>query len=103
MAIRYEMAETALAWRHKEIGRRLRGSSAQSQQLFLIIKLPAERCRAVNVRSSDMQEESKVGILRKLFGPSKAEVWHHLAREVGGAYVDGGIFGHDKVVVHVGE
>ena len=43
------------------------------------------------------------GILRGLFGPSKREVWQLLAGQVGGAFVDGGFFGRDKVIVNHGQ
>ncbi len=44
-----------------------------------------------------------MGVLRQLFGPSKAEIWRQLAQEVGGQFVEGGFFGRDKVVVRAGE
>ena len=44
-----------------------------------------------------------MGVLRQLFGPSKAEVWRRRAEEVGGQFVEGGFFGRDEVIVRVGE
>ncbi|HRK28915.1 MAG TPA: hypothetical protein PK239_16700 [Chitinophagales bacterium] len=37
--------------------------------------------------------------LRKLFGPSKKEIWQELSRRMGGQFVDGGWLGKDAVVV----
>ena len=44
-----------------------------------------------------------MGILRSLFGPSKAEIWEHLAHEQGGVYEKGGFLGTTKVHVDHGE
>lgn len=43
------------------------------------------------------------GFLRRLFGPSRDEVWRQLASEIGARYVDGGFWRGDKVQVDVGE
>jgi hypothetical protein len=44
-----------------------------------------------------------MGRLRKLFGPSKAEIWRQLAEEVKGRYVEGALFKADKVEAAHGE
>ena len=44
-----------------------------------------------------------MGRLRKLFGPSKADIWRQLAAEVKGRYVEGAIFKTDKVEATHGE
>src|SRR4051812_46952353 len=44
-----------------------------------------------------MGGSAPVGLLRSLFGPSKAEVWPRLADAVGGRFVAGGFFGNDYV------
>ncbi len=44
-----------------------------------------------------------MGILRNMFGPSKAEMWQQLAMDIGGQYVDGGFWKGDKVQARVGE
>jgi hypothetical protein len=36
-------------------------------------------------------------ILRRCFGPSREEIWRQLADQVGGEYVDGGVWKSDKV------
>lgn len=41
--------------------------------------------------------------LRKLFGPSKKEVWRQLSEEIGAKYVDGGWWKCDKVEVTHGD
>ena len=41
--------------------------------------------------------------LRKLFGPSKAEIWRQLSTETGANYVQGGFWKGDKVQVTHGE
>ena len=40
---------------------------------------------------------------RKLFGPSKREIWRQLSQEVNGRFVEGGFFSQDKVEVRHGE
>ncbi len=47
--------------------------------------------------------ESPMGLLRKVFGPSKQEIWQQLSREVGGRYVNGGFWKGDKVQAAHGE
>ena len=44
-----------------------------------------------------------MGVLRKLFGPSKEEIWLQLSREIGARYVDGGFWKGDKVETTHGE
>ena len=44
-----------------------------------------------------------MGRLRKLFGPSKAEIWRQLATEIQGKYVDGGMWKGDRVEGSHGE
>jgi len=41
--------------------------------------------------------------LRKLFGPSKSEVWRRLSEDIGGRFVEGGFWKGDKVEVTHGE
>lgn len=38
-----------------------------------------------------------MALRRKLFGPSREEVWRHLAAEIGARYVEGGFWKGDKV------
>ena len=38
-----------------------------------------------------------MGALRKLFGPSREEIWRQLSADIHGQYVDGGFMGRDKV------
>ena len=40
-----------------------------------------------------------MGLARKLFGPSRKEIWRKLSEEAGGRYVDGGFWKGDKVQV----
>ena len=44
-----------------------------------------------------------MGVLRRLFGPSRKEVWQKLSAEVNGRYVEGGFWKGDKVQVDHGE
>jgi hypothetical protein len=44
-----------------------------------------------------------MGVLRNLFGPSKAEVWQQLSGEIDGHYIDGGFWKRDKVEAKHGE
>lgn len=44
-----------------------------------------------------------MGLLRDIFGPSKADIWQQLADEANGNFVDGGIFGKTKVVFRHGQ
>jgi hypothetical protein len=41
--------------------------------------------------------------LRKLFGPSKEEIWRQLSADIGATYVDGGAWKGDKVQARHGE
>jgi len=38
-----------------------------------------------------------MSFLRKIFGPSKAEIWSQLANDIGGEYIDGGFWEGDGV------
>ena len=40
-----------------------------------------------------------MGLARRLFGPSRKEIWRKLSDEVGGRYVDGGFWKGDKVQI----
>ena len=44
-----------------------------------------------------------MGFLRKLFGPSKEEIWRQLCSEIGAQYVQGGFWKGDKVQAHHGQ
>ena len=44
-----------------------------------------------------------MGYLRRLFGPSKNEIWRQLSEDIGAQFVDGGFLGSSKVQGHVGE
>jgi hypothetical protein len=44
-----------------------------------------------------------MSLTRKLFGPSREEIWRLLSKEVGGRYVDGGFWKGDKVLVAHGD
>jgi len=44
-----------------------------------------------------------MSVLRQLFGPSKEEVWQKLCLDLGGTYVDGGLWKGDKVQADHGE
>jgi len=44
-----------------------------------------------------------MGLLKSLFGPSREEMWRQVATKVGASYVEGGLFGADKVVAQTGE
>src|SRR5829696_2659467 len=44
-----------------------------------------------------------MGLLRKLFGPSKEEIWRKLSAEIDGRYVEGGVWKGDKVEATHGE
>lgn len=44
-----------------------------------------------------------MSFLRKLFGPSKEEIWRQLCAEIGTDYVDGGFWKGSKVQGHHGE
>jgi hypothetical protein len=44
-------------------------------------------------------EEHPMGFLRKIFGPSKEEIWSQLSREIGADYRSGGFFREGKVVL----
>jgi hypothetical protein len=40
-----------------------------------------------------------MGFAKRLFGPSRKEIWRKLSEDVGGRYVDGGFWKGDKVQV----
>src|SRR5206468_1858340 len=42
-------------------------------------------------------------VLRKLFGPSKKEIWRKLSEEMNGRFIEGGFLKQDKVEVSHGE
>lgn len=44
-----------------------------------------------------------MGVLRKIFGPSQAEIWQQLCKEIGADFVKGGCWKGNKVQAHVGE
>lgn len=44
-----------------------------------------------------------MGMLRRLFGPSREEVWRQLSAEIEGRYVDGNVWNVDRVQVTHGE
>jgi hypothetical protein len=44
-----------------------------------------------------------MSLMRKLFGPSKDEIWTQLARRIEADFVPGGAFKESKVEAHVGE
>lgn len=44
-----------------------------------------------------------MSILREIFGPSKKEIWNELTSHIDAEFVEGGIFGKDKVIAHHGE
>ena len=44
-----------------------------------------------------------MGAVRKLFGPSRKEIWRQLSAEIKGQYVDGGFMGRDRVEATHGE
>ncbi|HLJ21773.1 MAG TPA: hypothetical protein VKU84_16325 [Stellaceae bacterium] len=43
-----------------------------------------------------------MSLLRTLFGPSKEEVWRELSGQIGGEFLNGGMWRGDKVTAHVG-
>lgn len=44
-----------------------------------------------------------MGVLRKIFGPGKEEMWRRLCDEIGAEYVEGGFWKGDKVRGRLGE
>ena len=44
-----------------------------------------------------------MSVLRKLFGPSREEIWRQLAAEIGAAYIEGGFWKRDQVEASHGE
>lgn len=44
-----------------------------------------------------------MSLMRKIFGPSKEEVWNQLCQEIGAEFVRGGFWKGDRVEVRVGE
>ncbi|HTQ37280.1 MAG TPA: hypothetical protein VMH77_09625 [Steroidobacteraceae bacterium] len=49
-----------------------------------------------------MEIQAGGGLLRSMFGPSKAQVWQQLSQQVHGQYLDGGWMAKDKVVARSG-
>lgn len=47
--------------------------------------------------------ERRTGVLRRLFGPSREEIWRQLSTEIDARYVAGGFFRGDKVEAFHGE
>lgn len=55
-------------------------------------------------QSSDDRKYERGPMLRKLFGPSKAEVWNLLAQQIGGEFKQGDLWhGRGRVDANVGE
>jgi hypothetical protein len=50
-----------------------------------------------------MLGEEQMGFLRSTFGPSKAEIWSQIAKDIGGNMKQGGFFGRDVVRYTAGE
>ena len=44
----------------------------------------------IDYQSADDRRYERGPVLRKLFGPSKAEVWDLLAQQIGGEFREGG-------------
>src|SRR5687767_4161231 len=44
-----------------------------------------------------------MSVLRRVFGPSRSEIWRQLAEEIGGRYVEGGLWRGDRVQGSHGE
>jgi len=44
-----------------------------------------------------------MSIIRKIFGPSREEIWSQIAYEYEGSFTDGGIFGKDVVHAVTGD
>jgi hypothetical protein len=44
-----------------------------------------------------------MGVLRKIVGPSQAEIWQQLCKEIGADFVKGGLWKGNKVQAYVGE
>jgi hypothetical protein len=42
--------------------------------------------------------EESMGVLRRVFGPSRKEIWTQLSTEIGAKYEDGGFWKGDKVI-----
>jgi hypothetical protein len=42
--------------------------------------------------------EKSMGVLRRVFGPSRKEIWTQLSTEIGAQYEDGGFWKGDKVI-----
>jgi hypothetical protein len=54
-------------------------------------------------KRSDGTEKSHMSLRRRLFGPSKQEIWKKLSAEIGATYVEGGFWQGDKVQAQHGE
>ena len=46
-----------------------------------------------------MESEENMGLIREIFGPSKAEIWSQLSQEIGAEYKEDGFFKAGKVVL----
>lgn len=44
-----------------------------------------------------------MGVLRRMFGPSRKEIWQQLSTQIGARYVDGGVWKGDKVEAKHGQ
>lgn len=44
-----------------------------------------------------------MGVLRTIFGPSRGEIWNQIAKDIGGRFEDGGVFGRDVLRYKSGE
>jgi hypothetical protein len=48
-----------------------------------------------------MRLEGFMGILREIFGPSRAEIWSELSNQIDAQYIESGFFKTDKVVARI--
>jgi len=46
-----------------------------------------------------LESEENMGLIREIFGPSKAEIWSQLSQEIGAEYKEDGFFKAGKVVL----
>jgi hypothetical protein len=53
--------------------------------------------------NGDWTGSNRMGVLRRLFGPSRKEIWTQLSTEIGAQYKDGGFWKGDKVEARHGE
>src|SRR5439155_6597311 len=67
-------------------------------------RLQCPAMSAIDYQSSDDRRHERGPILRKLFGPSKAEIWNLLAQQIGGHFKRGkGWTGRSRVDAQVGQ